>query len=264
MFRRTLASATFVLMTILIMSACANAQTESKVSSPTPTPKPQNQSIINTTKSNTKDYRVAANPETGGTKGWEGKVQDKVLVTAVMVNFDNPADHDNFAVGKLRLNLILKNTASGQTIRLDSRQLIEGFRPGPDKSKLTINVIVDNMSAPLSEAACGVITPAADNSGDDVNITLSYAGCASAPAQRPGGPIPGVIVKKNEGTRMSAGNPIHGIIVKGGKNPGGNLNIVVGDSRVTTREAATEMSRLVGATAGVSSKGAGSPKVAGF
>lgn len=199
-------------------------------------------------------------------KGWDGKVQGKVLMTPVTVSFDNTADYDNFASGKLKLNLILKNTLSGQTIRLDSRQLTGGFRPAPDKRKLTINVLVDNMSAPLSEAACGVISPSAENTTEGVNITLSYAGCGGQPAQRPGQPIGGIIVKggKNEGTQMTAGNPIGNIVVKGGKNPGGNLNIMVGDSRTTTREEAVAMSRAVGETPGVASKGSGSPKQAGF
>lgn len=52
--------------------------------------------------------------------------------------------------------------------------------------------------------------------------------------------------------------------MKGGKNPGGNLNIVVGGSRVTTLEEATAMSRVVGVTPGVAGKGAGSPKANGF
>lgn len=51
----------------------------------TPTAKAQNQSIINTTKSNTKDYRAAASPtpksrnQTQSDKGWDGKVQGKHL-----------------------------------------------------------------------------------------------------------------------------------------------------------------------------------------
>jgi hypothetical protein len=244
-FRRiNLVSAPFALMTMLFMCALATAQPQSKPKpSPTPTPGPQNQSVVSTTRSNTKDYMVV--PGTTGAKGWDGKVQGRVLVTPVTVGFDNPQDYDNFAAGRLRLNLILKNTLSGQTIRLDSRLLAEGFRSGPDKRKLTINVIVDTMSAPLSEAACGVISPSAENTSDGVNITLTYSACDGAPAQKPG-------------------NPIIGVIVKGGKNPGGNLNIVAGDSRVMTREAAGQMSNAMGVIPAVSSKGSGSPKQAGF
>ncbi len=293
MFRKfNLSSAPFGLITLVFVCASVNAQTQSRpqpsptpaspqnqsivnttksnikdrvVSEPTPTPGPQNQSIVNTSKSNVKD-RVVSELETGGAKGWDGEVQGRVLVTPVTVTFDNPQDYDNFAAGRLRLNLIAKNTLSGQTIRLDSRQLSEGFRPAPDKRMLTINVIADNMSAPLSEAACGVISPSAENTAEGVNIILSYAGCGSEPAQRPGQPIGGIIVKggKNEGTQMTAGAPIGGIVVKGGKNPGGNLNIRIGGSRITTREEAAAMSRGVGVIPGPLSKGAGEPKANGF
>jgi len=295
MFRKfNLISAPFGLMTLVFMCALVNAQTQSRpqpsptpaspqnqsivntsksntkdrvVSEPTPTPGPQNQSIVNTTKSNVKEHaRVASESQTGGAKGWDGKVQGMALVTPVTVTFNNPQDYDNFAAGRLRLNLIAKNTLSGQTIRLDSRQLSEGFRPAPDKRMLTINVIADNMSAPLSEAACGVISPSAENTPEGVNITLTYAGCGSEPAQRPGEPIGGIIVKggKNEGAQMTAGAPIGGIVVKGGKNPGGNLSIVVGGSRITTREEAAAMSRAAGVIPGPLSKGSGSSKQAGF
>jgi hypothetical protein len=251
MFRKlNLVLATFALMIIILASAMANAQTQPR---PTQTPK-------------TTRLGTPSGQEQGNRSVWDDKVQGRVLVTPVTVAFDNPQDYDNFAAGRLRLNLIAKNTLSGQTVRLDSRQLSEGFRPAPDKRMLTINVIADNMSAPLSEAACGVISPSAENTAEGVNITLSYAGCDSAPAQRPGNPITGIVVKggKNEGTQMTAGNPIPNIIVKGGKNPGGNLNIMVGASRITTREEAAAMSRASGGIPGPLSKGSGSPKQAGF
>jgi hypothetical protein len=242
MFRKiNLVSATFALMTILFMCALANAQPQSKAPKPTPTPQPQQgQSVLNTTKSNVKDMLVPGT--TGNSKGWDGTVQGRVLVTTVTVGFDNPQDYDNFAAGRLRLNLILKNMISGQTIRLDSKQLTERFLPAREKSNLTINVIVDNMSAPLSEAACGMISPRAENTGDGVNITLSYSPCGTTSAQRTTGRI----------------------VVKGGKNPGGNLNIVAGDSRVMTGEAAGQLSNAMGVIPTVSSKGAGSPKANGF
>jgi hypothetical protein len=248
MFRKlNFISTAFALLTLVFVCAVANAQTQSRPSAtpaPTPTPAPQNQTIVNTSKSNVKD-RVAPVTEAGGAKGWDGKVQGNLLVTPLVVTFENADDYDNFAAGRLRLNLILKNTLSGQTIRLDSRQLTEGFRPASDKSRLTLNVVVDNMSAPLSEAACGEISPGAENTAEGVNITLSYSGCGSEPAQRPGGPI-------------------GGIIVKGGKNPGGNMNIVAGNTRIVTREAAAEMGREAGVIIISSSKGNGSPKAAGF
>jgi hypothetical protein len=95
------------------------------------------------------------------------------------------------------------------------------------------------------EAACGVISPAAENTDEGVQIILSYSACGGETAQRPGGTI-------------------HGIIVHGGKNPGGNLSIAVGDSRVTSQEEAAAMSRAAGVAPAVLRKGSGSPKQAGF
>ena len=204
------------------------------------------QSIVNTTKSNVKDHRVAPPSESGSAKGWDGKVQGRALVTPVTVSFDDARDYENFVAGRLKINLIAKNTVSGQTFTLDVRELAlsHRYKFGRD-NRLVLNVIADNMSAPLNEAACGTIIPSAEKTGDGVNITLSYGACGSGPAQ-------------------SAGEPVTGVIVKGGKNPGGNMNIVLGDSRVTTSDAAAEMSRAAGVFPGPLSKGAGSPKANGF
>lgn len=259
-----LTTAAFAVLTSLFACAAVGAQTQSRPGEkPAPTPQPQNQSIVNTTKSNVKEHAARAT-EAGGAKGWDGKVQGRVLVTPVVVTFDSPADYDNFAAGGLRINVVAKNTVSGQTVRVDSRQLTEGFRPGPDKRTLTINVVADQMSAPLSEEACGVISPAAENTDEGVNIILSYSGCGGGVAQRPGQPITGIVVKKNEGGQMAPGQPIHGIVVKGGKNPGGNLSVAVGDSRVVSPEEEAAMSRAAGVAPGVLGKGTGSPKAAGF
>lgn len=238
MFRKlNLISATFALMTILLVCALANAQSQSRPKpSPTPAPGPQNQSIVNTTKSNTKDYRVV--PGTKGAKGWDGKVQGKVLITTVTVSFDRPADYDSFAAGTLRLNLTLKNTLSGQTIRLDSRLLTERFVPGRDKRNLTINVIVDNMSAPLSEATCGMISPTAESTSDGVNLTLSYSFCSGTSAQ----------IISDEAGRTSP-----------------NVNFTLGDRRVDTAEAAAGISRESSVVIYSSnSKGSRSSKQPGF
>jgi hypothetical protein len=267
--RLTLNTAAFASLALLFACAAAGAQTQSRpgaTQSPAPTPQPQNQSIINTTKSNTKDYRVATEAGEGGASGWDGKVQGRVLVTPLFVAFDSPADYDAFAAGRLRLNLVLRNALTGQTIRLDSRQLTEGFRPGADKGRLTFHVIVDNMTAPLSEEACGSVVPGAENTEGGVEITLSYSGCGGGTAQRPGNPITGIVVHggKTEGAQMTAGQPIGGIVVKGGKNPGGNMTVAVGGSRVVTGEEAVAMSRAAGAIPANAGKGAGSPKNAGF
>lgn len=202
---------------------------------------------LNTSTSNLKEHSRATSPsESGSAKGWDGKVQGKALVTPVTVSFDDARDYENFVAGRLKLNLIARNTVSGQSFVLDLRATALGnlYKFGRD-SKLVVNVIADNMSSPLSQAACGVIRPSVENTGEGVNITLSYGACGGGPAQMPG-------------------NPIGGIVVKGGKNPGGNMSIVLGDSRVVTSEAAAEMSRAAGVIPGPLSKGTGSSKAQGF
>jgi hypothetical protein len=101
--------------------------------------------------------------------------------------------------------------------------------------------VIDNMSAPLSEAACGVITPSAVDTADGsgVNVTLNYSAWSGAPTQR------------------TAGNPIYPV-------DGHGLSIVLGDPRIVTREAAAGLARGAGTIIISSSKGAGSPKNAGF
>ena len=179
-------------------------------------------------------------------KGWDGKEQGKQVVTALKLTFDKPEDYDNFAAGKLKIHLALKNTISGQTISLESRQLTENFRPAPDKKEITVNVVIDNLSAAISQAPCVQAEASAENAADDsgVNLTLSYARCDSGHPQE------------------SAGTPIGGIIVKGGKNPGGNLSIA-GDTRIVTKESAASLSQAAG-TINVSCKGNGPPKAQGF
>lgn len=176
-----------------------------------------------------------------------GNVQDKQLVTPVKLTFEKPEDYDNFAAGKLKLNLFLKNALSGQTIRLESRQLTEGFRPGSDKKEITINVVIDNLSAPLSEAACVQATPSAENMADEggVDLTLSYSKCDSAPSER------------------VAGQPIGGIVVKGGKNPGGNLSIAPGGTRIVTKAEAAAVIAGPGVIK-INCKGNGPPRAQGF
>ena len=209
-------------------NATASALTTGQTNSPSPTPStaPQNLSAD---------------------KGWDGKVQGRQLVSTVKLTFEKPEDYDNFAAGKLRINLALRNTLSGQTIRFDSKQLTERYRPMPDRKEITLNVVIDNMLAELSETACFQVTPSAENlpDGSGLNLTLSYAGCANGQPQQ------------------SAGNPIGGLIVKGGKNPGGNLSIA-GNTRIMTKEAAANLSSAAGPINLNSSKGAGSPKNAGF
>jgi hypothetical protein len=187
---------------------------------------------------------ISTSSETSSAKGWNAKVQGNLLVTSLVVTFDSPEDYDNFAGGKIWFNLILNNTLSDQTITLNSRQFMENFRPAPDKRKLTLNLVVDNMSAPLSKASCGEIALRVKSTADCISMALRYSRCGSAPAQ-------------------TLDNSNGKIISKGG-TLAGNLNIMAGDTRILKRAAMARMGREAGVLIISSSKGAGSPKAAGF
>jgi hypothetical protein len=98
MFRKiNLISATFALMTILLMCAFANAQPQSKAPSPTPTPEPQNATRAKTKSNQANDIWIKAtrelvvisldlpkpeaftyNPATGEIKPMTGEIQAQV------------------------------------------------------------------------------------------------------------------------------------------------------------------------------------------
>ena len=67
------------------------------------------------------------------------------VVSTVKLTFDKQEDHDRFAAGKLKINLALKNTRSGETIRFDSKQLTERYPPMPVQNTLNIHVVIDKI-----------------------------------------------------------------------------------------------------------------------
>lgn len=266
MFRR-LSSLLIALSTMLLVlftaGAMAHAQSSTAPGRVDPIKRPNN--------------RAASTLETSTAKGWDGKVQGRALVTPVVLTFDSPNDYANFAAGKLPLNLVLVNTLSRQTTILDSKVLSEISRVTPTTrgtTKLTIDVMIDNMSAPLSDAACGEIKLSAEKAADGsgMNITLNYSACGSATVS--GGAVAGVVIAAtSDNNRMAtAGNGGKGpgengrwLIISGEKNSG-NVNVMLGDSRVVARETA---GNSVGASAVIlvrssNGKGSGSPKQAGF
>ncbi len=220
-----------------------------------------------------------ANAQTAA-KGWDGKVQGKQVITPVNIKFDSAADFDNFAAGKLPINFILKNPASGQTITLASRLVSQGFKPSEDKSDLTVYVVIDNLTAPIwDDKGCVETKASAENAAaGGVNITLSYAACSGlAGAQnRPGAPLKGVDVKigRNEGAQNRPGAPLKGVDIKIGRNEGGNMTVTPGVSEVTENSAEYFKLKMNPSSNGVkraaniiivsSGKGSGSPKQAGF
>ncbi|MDB4948539.1 MAG: hypothetical protein JWM27_1188 [Gemmatimonadetes bacterium] len=135
------------------------------------------------------------------------------IVTPIDIAFEAPAEYDAFADGRLALRLVLVNTRSGQTIRITPAQVREGFTPGADRSHVSLRVVIDNLAGPLGDWEHCVDTrltgaSLADSSG--VEITVGYTGCGTADAPAIGTAI----------ARAAPGQPIGGLMIKGGSNPG--------------------------------------------
>lgn len=202
-------------------------------------------------------------------RGWDGKVQGRQLVTPVELRFEDPRDLEAFAAGRLPIGLTLRSAASGQTVRLAPALVREGFRPGRAAGPLALYVLIDNLLAPVwDEAGCTQTAARAGNGADGTGVELdfSYGPCGAARAA--GNPVTGVIVKggSNGATMRTAGAPIGGIVVKGGKNPGGNLHVAVAPTEIV-EDAHARVRTLGGGqnlVIAVAGKGAGSPKANGF
>jgi hypothetical protein len=89
MFRQFTFPVVAAILTSLILGVVSEAETPTnEKATPTPTAKPQNQSVINTSKSEVKDLKAATPSPTPSPKepkqskadkGWDGKVQGKQL-----------------------------------------------------------------------------------------------------------------------------------------------------------------------------------------
>lgn len=202
-------------------------------------------------------------------RGWDGKVQGWQIVTPLELRFEDPRDLEAFAAGRLPIGLTLRSAASGQSIRFEPALLREAYRAGSG-GPLMLYVIIEQLLAPVwDESGCTETRTDAGNGpdGTGVEVILTYAACGSngpANAQRVVNPIPGIgVVVKTRPQGMVAGSPIGGIIVKGGKNPGGNLVVTPGPSAVgpgvAARTPAGQNLVILHST-----KGAGEPKANGF
>lgn len=186
---------------------------------------------------------------------WDGKVQGKLIATAVNVRFSSSADYDNFAAGKLPVNILLKNLRSGASIRSNGEELVRSFTPSRDKSEITIFVVIDNLGAPLGDwERCLDTRLSAENGpdGNGVNVTLTYDGCGSSSSSGNG-----LLAQRS-------GQPVRGINVNNPKNRGGDLSISAGPNQIVTREAAARLGHGPNETVFLSGKGTGSTKAQGF
>lgn len=210
------------------------------------------QSIVNTTKSNTKDFAVApADPAAAeGINTSRSNLRNSFrlapgeplrIATPIEIRFADPAGFDDFAAGRLPVTLVLRNAASGQTIRFDP--LVIDLRPGTDKSRVTLDAKIDGVDSALLERGCFETSTEAAAAGEGVRISVTYTPCGAGPAQRAVNPIPGI-----------------GITVK--KDPGHRLVVATGPS--TVGNAASARLGTQNVIPVPSGKGTGSPKAAGF
>ena len=266
-------SATLGLAMILLVSSSSNGQRPA--ASPMPTAAPTTSGgTVPQPKLTAEGLHPAAGVISQQRVDWDGKSYPLVIVTPLKFQFNSAADYDNFAAGKLQINLLLKNPSAGQTITLPARLLSEGFKPAANKGELTVYVVIDNAPAPLGDwERCIDTKVTADRSASadgSYDVSLTYNACggsnssgSGSVAQRPGQPIKGIIV---HGGRASAEQPTaaasFGLIVLGGA-----ITAAVaapGHSEVTTREAAASIARGPNVIVIGSSKGSGSPKQCGF
>ena len=241
-----LASVTIAMMAVGITAALANPVTQAK----------PNSSVGNSLEINLSDQIKPMLP-----KVENRQFQRKQLLTPLMLTFDTPEDYEAFASGKWTTNLILKNTSSGQTKTIESILLQENFRAyrkahRPAKSQkahtMTIGILIDDLIEPLMSA--GEVKLSVEDLPDDRggNIILTYSGLGSRSAQA------------NQAFQSCA-TPIKGVIVKGGRNPSGNIvAITVGDNQIMTKASAEKFASKEGALIIQSSKSKGSPKAQGF
>lgn len=249
---------------LIFLSCIAFPAAAAPRTAPDPQPEPQNQSIINTSKSNTKDFAVVpAGPSSAdGINTTRSNIKNSfrlapgdppVIATPIEIRFTDRAGYDDFAAGRIPLALVLRNAASGQTIRFDPLILDVGRVPGGDSVRLDVRI--DNVDSALLARGCfETATSAQPRDGAGVAIAIIYSPCGPGPApsaQRVVNPIPGI-----------------GVVVK--KNPGGSSNLVVatGPSEVGGGAEARLAARGGGARQLVlpvsSAKGTGRPKAQGF
>ena len=217
------------------------------------------QSIINTTKSNVKDYKNGAVSKDHGPQ----------LLTPVTLTIGNPADLEALAAGRLPVNFTLKNAASGQTVRVK----MPAFSLQDKSINVTVYVAIDNLLAPLGEGNACVDTAlgAAAASDGSINITLDYAACGPAGKRqhkpyvinRLAGPINIV-----QGDTEACDNAAAAYKLK--MNPSNNG--VTAEARVTPTTGSASKLKMNPSSNGItgnvvlvtSSRGSGSPKQAGF
>jgi len=219
-------------------------------------------SVVNSPEINLSDRIKPMSPKVEGEQA-----QRKQLLTPLMLTFETLEDYEAFAPGKLTTNLILRNASSGQTKTIESVMLQENFRAAYRKAHrqakaqksytMTIAIIIDDLMEPLMSAGNVELTGESRSDDSGVNLILTYSGLGSRSAQTSGATQP-------NNMQRTSGTPIKGIIVKGGRNPGGNIVAKLGDSQVMPQKSDEKLVSKAEVLILRSSKSNGSLKSQGF
>lgn len=249
-------NAALILLTCVAVPAAAAPRT-----APEPRPDPQNQSIVNTSKSNTKDFAlVPADPAAAdGINTTRSNIKNSfriapadppVIATPIEIRFADRGGYDDFAAGRIPVALVLRNAASGQTIRFDPLVIDLGAaRAGGDSVRLDVRI--DKVDSALLARGCFETATTAQPRGEGLAITVTYAPCAGGggPPQPTAPPVPGIgiVVRKYPPRQL--------VVATGPSEVGGGA-----EARLAARSAGARQLVLPVSTA----KGTGSTKAAGF
>lgn len=158
------------------------------------------------------------------------------ILTPIEIKFGDAATYDNFASGALPVNITVEITTADagaprkRTVVLDSARVLKEFKPGTDKSKIIIYLVLEKLTSPLWNAdgdfeTMTVAEASADGSG--ANITIAFSPTPkvteAVDSLKPISSV-GLIVKKDSGSANDSLKPITGVglVVKSNKGGGGS------------------------------------------
>ena len=154
-------------------------------------------------------------------RGWDPSVRNKQIVVPVEIAFDDPADYDAVTSGRLPIGITVTNGTSGRTVHLAPRFTPEKMEASSERKAVIIYVLASNPAAPAWDAnGCFETGATAARRDAGVEIALRLSPCGATTAR-----VAGVTVNGGHDGLARPGAPIKGVIVKGGRNPSGNMRI---------------------------------------
>ncbi len=205
-----------------------------------PTGQPQNQSIVNTSKSNTKDRVIKDSVFTGGTNP-TGQPQNQSIINTSKSNTKDRVANEN--------NVLMQVFYTGSNAELKNMKLsIKGNGEKlPDGTPIVSGKVVTGKLAGNGAEATNIVISQPET-GDMGSATTDKEGNFSITLGHDtvhrifiNNVAYGKIKIKETSNVARPGEPIGGIVVKGGRNPGGQMNIISnsnGEITFTNGEAA--------------------------